>query len=191
MTTIGFSFCSRALRRTYFVCGIGPSNASTSRRTPSTMLRTRSTSPPKSAWPGVSTMLILMPLYMMAVFFERIVMPRSRSISPESMTRSATCSFERNTWLCFSMASTSVVLPWSTCAMIAILRSLSLVIILILCNLPPIKEKGYLSYPHLQTKITHLLYMLSPRNAIDFRRLPRAAVQNTFVQPITKVLYLQ
>ena len=37
--------------------------------------------------------------------------PRSRSISPESITRSFTCSFERNTWLCFSIASTSVVLP--------------------------------------------------------------------------------
>ena len=40
------------------VCGIGPSTASTSSSTPSTMLSTRSTSPPKSAWPGVSTMLM-------------------------------------------------------------------------------------------------------------------------------------
>ena len=39
----------------------GPSDASTSSRTPSTILRARSTSPPKSAWPGVSTMLILLP----------------------------------------------------------------------------------------------------------------------------------
>ena len=35
-----------------------PSAASTSSTTPSTMFRMRSTSPPKSAWPGVSTMLI-------------------------------------------------------------------------------------------------------------------------------------
>ena len=35
----------------------GPSEASTSRSTPSTIVRPRSTSPPKSAWPGVSTML--------------------------------------------------------------------------------------------------------------------------------------
>ncbi len=40
------------------VWGMGPSAASTSSSTPSTMFITRSTSPPKSAWPGVSTMLI-------------------------------------------------------------------------------------------------------------------------------------
>ncbi len=38
---------------------MGPSAASTSSSTPSTMFMMRSTSPPKSAWPGVSTMLIL------------------------------------------------------------------------------------------------------------------------------------
>ena len=122
MTTIGFSFCSKALRSTYFVCGIGPSKASTRSKTPSTMLRTRSTSPPKSACPGVSTMLIFTPSCMTEVFLDKIVIPRSRSISPESMTRSATFSFERKTWLCLSIASTKVVLPWSTWAIIAILR---------------------------------------------------------------------
>ncbi len=40
------------------VCGIGPSKASTSSSTESTIDSTRSTSPPKSAWPGVSTMLM-------------------------------------------------------------------------------------------------------------------------------------
>ena len=49
-------------------------------------------------------------------------MPRSRSSSFESMTRSTTCSLARKVPLCCSMASTSVVLPWSTWAMIAILR---------------------------------------------------------------------
>src|SRR6266568_1951022 len=49
-------------------------------------------------------------------------MPRSRSSSFESITRSTWCSLERNVPLCCSMASTSVVLPWSTCAMIAMLR---------------------------------------------------------------------
>ena len=44
---------------TNLVPGSGPSAASTSSSTPSTMVRVRSTSPPKSAWPGVSTMLIL------------------------------------------------------------------------------------------------------------------------------------
>src|SRR5713101_810395 len=54
-----------------------------------------------------------------------MVIPRSRSSSFESITRSITASFSRKMPLCLSMASTSVVLPWSTCAMIAILRMLS------------------------------------------------------------------
>src|SRR2546423_4278216 len=51
-----------------------------------------------------------------------MVMPRSRSRSPESITRSATCSLSRKVPLCLSMPSTSVVLPWSTCATMAMLR---------------------------------------------------------------------
>src|SRR5579872_6351684 len=90
--------------------------------TPSTILSARSTSPPKSAWPGVSTMLILPPAKLMAVFLARMVMPRSRSSSFESITRSATCSLARKVPDWRSMASTSVVLPWSTWAMMAILR---------------------------------------------------------------------
>ena len=62
MTTIGCRPSASAFRITNRVCGIGPSAASTRSRTPSTMRRMRSTSPPKSAWPGVSTMLILVPL---------------------------------------------------------------------------------------------------------------------------------
>jgi hypothetical protein len=58
-TTIGCRPCCSAFIVTNRVCGIGPSTASTSNSTPSTMPRTRSTSPPKSAWPGVSTMLML------------------------------------------------------------------------------------------------------------------------------------
>src|SRR4051794_17350317 len=49
-------------------------------------------------------------------------MPRSRSWSIESMTRSVGVSCSVNTPDWRSMASTSVVLPWSTCAMIATLR---------------------------------------------------------------------
>ena len=45
-----------------FVCGIAPSYASTTRITPLTIFSTRSTSPPKSACPGVSIMLIFVPL---------------------------------------------------------------------------------------------------------------------------------
>ena len=78
------------------------------------MLSTRSTSPPKSAWPGVSTMLIFISLYITAVFLDKMVIPRSRSIALESITLSATCSLARKIWLCLSIASTRVVLPWST-----------------------------------------------------------------------------
>ena len=53
-----------------------------------------------------------------------MVMPRSRSSALESMTRSTICSLARKVPLCFSMASTSVVLPWSTWAMMAMLRIL-------------------------------------------------------------------
>src|SRR3954471_9914286 len=113
---------SSALRRTKRVCGSGPSDASTSSRTPSTIVRPRSTSPPKSAWPGVSTMFSLMSPWRTAVFLARIVMPFSRSRSIESMTRSATSWFARNAPDCHSIASTSVVLPWSTWATIATLR---------------------------------------------------------------------
>ena len=86
------------------------------------MVRPRSTSPPKSACPGVSMMLILTPLWMTAVFLARMVMPFSRSRSPESMTRSLTDSLARNAPDCQSMASTRVVLPWSTWATMATLR---------------------------------------------------------------------
>ena len=48
-----------ALRSTNRVCGSGPSEASTSSTMPSTIDSPRSTSPPKSAWPGVSMMLIV------------------------------------------------------------------------------------------------------------------------------------
>src|ERR1039457_3469449 len=61
----------------------------------------------------------------MAVFLARMVMPRSRSRSFESMTRSATVSLSRKVPLWRSMASTSVVLPWSTWAMMAMLRILA------------------------------------------------------------------
>ena len=89
-TRITGSFASRALRRTKRVWGSGPSLASTSSSTPSTIVKPRSTSPPKSACPGVSTMFSFTPRWRTEVFFARIVMPFSRSRSIESMTRSAT-----------------------------------------------------------------------------------------------------
>src|SRR5215210_2715682 len=121
-TRITGSRASSALRSTKRVCGSGPSLASTSSSTPSTIVSPRSTSPPKSAWPGVSTMLSFTPLWRNAVFLARIVIPFSRSRSIESSTRSLTSWFSRNAPDCQSIASTSVVLPWSTCATIATLR---------------------------------------------------------------------
>jgi len=120
ITTIGFRFNAKDFFRTSRVCGMTPSKASTNSKTPSTVFRTRSTSPPKSACPGVSTMFIFTPSYITDVFLERIVIPLSFSISPESIILSDTCSFSLNTWLCFNKASTNVVFPWSTCAIIAI-----------------------------------------------------------------------
>ena len=117
--TITGSFISKAFLKTNLVCGIAPSKASTTKITPFTILRTRSTSPPKSACPGVSIILIFVFLYITAVFLERMVIPRSLSISLESITRSATSWFSRNTPLCFKSSSTKVVLPWSTWAIIA------------------------------------------------------------------------
>ncbi len=123
MTTIGRRPTLSAFDTTNLVCGSGPSAASTSTSAPSTILRMRSTSPPKSAWPGVSTMLMRMSRQGSEVTLARMVMPRSRSRSLESMARSATRWFSRKAPDCCSSRSSRVVLPWSTWAMIATLRN--------------------------------------------------------------------
>ena len=111
MQTIGLRPILRALPTTNFVCGIGPSAASTSTMALSTIERMRSTSPPKSAWPGVSTMLTRTSLQSTEVALARIVMPRSFSRSLESITRSATRWFSRKAPDCCRRRSTNVVLP--------------------------------------------------------------------------------
>ncbi len=90
IATIGRRPILSALPTTNFVWGIGPSAASTSTITPSTIDRMRSTSPPKSAWPGVSTMLTRVSFQTTEVALARIVMPRSFSRSFESIARSST-----------------------------------------------------------------------------------------------------
>ncbi len=122
ITTIGFRPILSAFDTTNLVCGSGPSAASTSTSAPSTMLRMRSTSPPKSAWPGVSTMLTRMSFHCTEAALARMVMPRSRSRSLESMARSVTFWFSRKVPDCCSRRSTRVVLPWSTWAIMATLR---------------------------------------------------------------------
>jgi len=67
-------------------------------------------------------MLSFVAPYWTAVFLARIVMPRSRSWSIESMTRSVSAAPSRKAPDWRSIASTSVVLPWSTWAMMATLR---------------------------------------------------------------------
>src|SRR3979411_1270344 len=67
----------------------------------------------------------------MAVFLARMVIPFSRSSGFESMIREPISWFSRKVWLCFSSASTRVVLPWSTWAMIARLRMSCLRVVVI------------------------------------------------------------
>src|SRR5690349_9488773 len=64
-----------------------------------------------------------------------MVMPFSRSSSPESIARSATpsasCAEKAPAWS--SIASTRVVLPWSTCATMATLRRSARVVVDMIC----------------------------------------------------------
>ena len=110
-TTIGVKFCSKAFFNTKRVCGIVPSKASTTNKTPSTIPMIRSTSPPKSACPGVSKMLICLSPTLTAVFFDKIVIPRSFSMSFVSIARSPNSLRESNVSDCFKSSLTNVVFP--------------------------------------------------------------------------------
>jgi len=79
-------------------------------------------------------MLITVSWYRIAVFLARMVIPFSRSRGFESMISEPISWFSRKVWLCFSSASTRVVFPWSTWAMIARLRMSCLrVVVITLC----------------------------------------------------------
>ena len=67
-------------------------------------------------------MLIRVPSHSIDVHLAKMVIPRSFSRSFESMTRSSTCWFSRKLPLCAKIESIKVVLPWSTWAIMAILR---------------------------------------------------------------------
>ena len=58
----------------------------------------------------------------MAVFLAKMVIPRSCSNALESMTRSTSAARSPKVPDCCNSLSTRVVLPWSTWAIIAILR---------------------------------------------------------------------
>ena len=119
---MGLRPSSKALRNTKRVWGIGPSAASTRRRQPSTMPSTRSTSPPKSVWPGgvdyvdLDSLVLYggvlgedgdaaLPLQHVRVhrpFGERLSMPQLGSLLQQAV-------HERR-------------LAWSTCAIMAMFR---------------------------------------------------------------------
>ena len=103
ITTIGLIPNFKAFESTNLVCGNGPSAESTNKTTPSTIDKIRSTSPPKSACPGVSTIFILVPLCSTDVTFAKIVIPLSLSRSPLSITLSATASLFLKVPLCFNI----------------------------------------------------------------------------------------
>jgi len=119
-TTIILNPAVSAFLSTKRVWGRGPSEASTSNIAPSTMDSARSTSAPKSACPGVSRIFTLIPSSTTEQFLAEMVMPLSFSRSMESITLSSISLPTLNTPLCLNMASTSVVFPWSTWAIIAI-----------------------------------------------------------------------
>src|SRR5947209_3548817 len=86
----------------------------------------------------------------MAVFLAMMVMPFSRSRSMESITLSFTCSLARKMPLCQSIASTRVVLPWSTWAMMARLRTSSRV-----CKVKTLSPFGDRARPGLAAQAAH------------------------------------
>jgi len=111
----------QGLRSTNLVCGSGPSLASTSSTTPSTMDRPRSTSPPKSAWRGVDDVDGQPAVLDGGVLGQdRDALLALQVAGVEHPVGHLGADAEAPD--CQSMASTRVVLPWSTCATMATLR---------------------------------------------------------------------
>ncbi len=100
------------------VCGWTPSTADTTSTAPSSTPRTRSTSAMKSGWPGVSTRLTARSPRRNEATADRIVMPRSRSRSSESVwvVPASTLPARSMAPAVNSRRSVRVVLPASTCA---------------------------------------------------------------------------
>src|SRR5277367_37444 len=108
-------------------------------------------------------MLILLSWNWIAVFLARMVMPRAFSSSFESMTRSVRASLARKVPAWRNMASTSVVLPWSTWAMMAILRIVVLMGASVLFS-PLIQNKKFrgmlLGWTYRQCSLNLFLYIV-------------------------------
>ncbi len=126
MKRTGTTCSFRACRSTVSVWGMVPSTASTTTTAPSTARIARVTSPPKSTWPGVSIMLIRYswPPYSWTIetFEASIVIPRACSSASESMKSCVPESSLEIMPAPASRLSESVVLPWSICATIPMLR---------------------------------------------------------------------
>lgn len=102
------------------VCACTPSTAERTSTTPSSTPRARSTSEMKSGWPGVSMRLTLTPPTVKDTTADRMVMPRRRSSSCESVwvsPRSTLPTWSMTPEVC-SSRSVRLVLPASTCARI-------------------------------------------------------------------------
>src|SRR5689334_14602903 len=100
-------------------------------------------------------------------------MPRSRSSSLLSIARSATRSFARNVPLWCSSASTSVVLPWSTCAMMATLRRNGLA-----TSMLPDRDEGFST----DRDILPVYRRRDPEPLRRFFQIPTLEVRTSFAQ---------
>ncbi len=100
------------------VCAWTPSTADSTSTAPSSTASARSTSAMKSGWPGVSTRLTWRSPTPNAATAERMVMPRSRSSSPESVCVFPASTLPSDATVPWSNSSRSVrlVLPASTWA---------------------------------------------------------------------------
>ncbi len=115
---------SRSARQMTTVCGWTPSTADRTRTAASRTVRDRSTSAMKSGWPGVSRTLTVRSPRSKEVTAARIVMPRRRSRSIESVrvVPSSTLPGASSTPASARRRSVRLVLPASTCARIPRLR---------------------------------------------------------------------
>ncbi len=121
--TTGIPCCLRA-RHSVTVWGRTPSQAQTRRTAPSMAHRLCSTSAAKSAWPGVSTRLIMQPFRHIRTAAARTDMPRRFSTGRESVwaVPLSTLPASRMAPVRESSCSVRVVLPASTSAKMPMLR---------------------------------------------------------------------
>ena len=150
------------------VCGWTPSTAETTRTAPSSTPRTRSTSAMKSGWPGVSTRLTARSPTRNEATADRIVMPRSRSSSSESV------------WV----VPASTLPTWSIAP--AVKRSRSLRVVLPASTWARIPRLSVRMGPHVFQGGGHLLagHGCSHSLLSRFSRKPRDCRSQTFARAV-------